>query len=600
MKPSTIRTDKIPPLLYKNRRALRYVVAICVILMAAGLREWPLGALELRIPWVTFYPAVMAAALYGGFSAGILATTLSALLVLFWSPTDKPFIDDPGDWLGMAVFSVNGTLISLMSGAMHRARARATKARRQAEAANQAKSVFLANMSHELRTPLNAILGFTDLLRKAPDATVDQTQKLGIVAKSGESLLNLINNVLDISKIEAGHMVREDADVNLKQILYELESLLSVRATEKKLNFEMTLSPDLPKDITVDPGKLRQVLTNLIANAVKYTKKGRVSLRASAVRGKFPQQAHLQFEVEDSGIGIPDDAQKIIFSPFEQIGDQPEAEAGTGLGLAICKQFVELMGGHIGVTSALGEGSVFHFEIPVTVLTPSKTSPAVSIHEHVTGLAEDQQRHRLLIAEDKLENRLLLHSLLEPLGFELREAANGQEAVEQFEQWKPHLIWMDIRMPVMDGMEATRRIRNTQAGTNIKIVALTAHALEDERIEILEAGCDEVVRKPYRDTYIYASLAKHLGVRFVYAKEELTTRESELDEGRLTLIPTDLIENLRGAAVILDQEQILKAVGMISDHDHELSKKLRRMVEDLQYKKLLATLDNFLGTGEAK
>jgi signal transduction histidine kinase/DNA-binding NarL/FixJ family response regulator len=575
---------------------LRYVVALGLIAAGVGLRIWPLGGLGLRIPYVTFYPAVMAAALYGGFNAGSLAAVLSVLVVLFWTPTGQPFIDDPGDYLGMAVFFVNCMIISGISEAMHRARTHATAEKERAEAANRAKSTFLANMSHELRTPLNAILGFSRLMSSRPDTTAGQREHLDIISSSGEHLLSLINNVLDISKIEAGHMVREDAAINLDRLLHEIESLMAVEVAKKGLSFTVEQPPDLPSTITVDSGKLRQVLINLIGNAVKFTESGGVCLRVEVEQKDSPHLPHLRFEVEDTGIGIREEDSEIIFSPFEQKIDQPLAETGTGLGLAICKQYVEFMGGHIGVTSEPGKGSVFHFEIPVEVFPPSKDSSAELEHKRVTGLVEGQGHYRLLIAEDQPENRLLLKKLLEPLGFDLREAVNGQEAVTLFKEWRPHLVWMDIRMPVMNGLEAARLIRESDAGGNTKIIALTAHALEEERREILEAGCDEFIRKPYRDNEILEALAKHLGVRFLYEEEQApsTATGGELDVAQLKKIPPDLIEALREAAVLLDDQNCLKVAGMISDHNHELGERLRCMVENLQYREMLAVLDTLL------
>jgi len=583
---------------HKKHGPLKYVVVVVIIFLAASLRVWPLGALELRIPWVTFYPAVIATALYGGFSTGLAATALTVLVVLFWSPTDLPFIDDPGDWLGIAVFSVNGTLISLMSGAMHRARNQATKAKEVAEAANQAKSVFLANMSHELRTPLNAILGFTNLMKKSPEASSGQVESLNIVSNSGENLLQLINNVLDISKIESGHMVREDADVNFRNLLNEIKSLMNLKIKEKGLSFDMVLSPDLPQNITVDQSKLRQGLINLIANAIKYSTIGKILLDIKVIEQVLPQGVQLRFKVEDSGIGISKENQMKIFKPFEQIGNQPATEAGTGLGLAICKQFVELMNGNIYVKSEPGHGSVFYFEIPVAIAAQSKTIPAEFLDKQVTGLAENQKQYRILIAEDKLENRLLLHKLLEPLGLEVREAVNGQEAVEQFKEWHPHLIWMDIRMPVMTGLEATRLIKETEDGTNTKIIALTAHALEEERLEILESGCDDFIRKPYRDNEIFNALSKQLGVTVHYAEDAIPAaviEEDTLDVEKLKKMPPELIKNLQEAAILLDDQLCQKAAGMFSDYDNELGLQLRCMIEDLNFSGILEAIDNLRG-----
>ncbi len=578
-----------------KRPWLRYVAAILLVAAAAGLRIWPLGALELRIPYMTFYPIVMVVAVFWGWRPGLLATILSCLVVLVWSPTGQPFIDDPGDWLGLALFLVMGTAISGMGGAMRRSQAEAIKAKEVAETANRAKSTFLANMSHELRTPLNAILGYANLMKKAPDINTEQVGYLNIISHSGEHLLNLINSVLDISKIEAGHMVQELADVNLDSFLREIKSLMSVEVAQKGLSFTLEQSPDLPRNITIESVKLRQVLINLIGNGIKFTERGGVSLRAEVAKRESPQLAQLRFEVQDTGIGIREEDRETIFSPFEQKIDQPLAETGAGLGLAISKQYVEFMGGRIDVTSEPGKGSVFRFDIPVEVLPPSEDIFAELPYKRVTGLGERQQHYRLLIAEDNLHNRLLLRKLLEPLGFDLREAVNGQEAVALFEQWHPHLIWMDIRMPIMNGLEATRRIKEIEAGAHTKIVALTAHALEEERLQILEAGCDGFIRKPYRDDEIFRALAEHLGVRFLYAEEQAPTgctEEDELDVAQLKKLPPALIQALRQAAVLLDDQHSLEVAGMISDHNHELGERLRCMVENLQYKKILTVLDD--------
>jgi signal transduction histidine kinase/CheY-like chemotaxis protein len=503
------------------------------------------------------------------------------------------------DAVGQALLRAQQLLVQ-----RERERDQAAKAERQmllekqvAEQASAAKATFLANVSHELRTPLNAILGFSRLVRNAPGIPAEQIKHLDIVNRSGEHLLNLINNVLDLSRIESGRQELKEVGIDPGQLLQEVRSLMQAPAAEKGLVLVLQQAPDLPRQAGVDADKLRQVLINLVGNAIKFTARGSVVLRARVARQEPPQQARLRFEVEDSGPGMGEADRSRIFSPFVQLGGQPRTERGTGLGLVISKQYVELMGGQIGVASEPGKGSVFYFEIPVRLDRQSEEFLAGTQRGRVTALAPGQQTYRMLIAEDQPEDRLLLRKLLEPLGFELREAADGEEAIAQFEQWRPHLIWMDIGMPKTDGLQAIWQIRASPAGADTRIVAVTAHVFEYERNTIRAAGCDGLIRKPYRETDIFEALEEYLGVRFIYEAEPAAIAVAAGEEAgvaRMRKLPADLLDELRHAAVLLDGQRCLEVVEKIGRIDDNLGARLNDMVNNLEYKELLALLDSFL------
>jgi PAS domain S-box-containing protein len=505
-------------------------------------------------------------------------------------------------------------------------------AKEAAETANRSKSSFLANMSHELRTPLNTILGFAQLMERDSTFTKRQREALATINRSGEHLLNLINDVLEMSKIEAGRIVLKPTSFDLHLLLQTIEEMFRVRAEAKQLSLSFEIAPNLPQYIFTDEGKLRQVLINLLGNAVKFTITGGVTLRVQMVSKEERKDAAIQkgvdqesflsrfgsstssacslyFEIEDTGKGIaPEDFDK-LFQPFVQTASATQFIEGTGLGLTISRQFVRLMGGDVYVRSIVDIGSTFSFDITVELAQLSEVA-IQSSRQKVIALAPGQPSYRILVVDDRPENCNLLMQLLSTVGFETRTASNGQQAIALWQTWHPHLIWMDMRMPVMNGYEATRQIReweikrwqetahtcfsslqNSKSQISCPrtiIIALTASAFEEQRSSILAAGCDDLIRKPFREEVIFNKMSQYLKVNYIYGEtsedflkgqEAITYEFKELKPQSLFIMPEEWRTALYQAAVQVDAELIFQLIEQIPESYSALAEGLADLVD---------------------
>ena len=479
----------------------------------------------------------------------------------------------------------------------------ARQSRKSAENANNAKSAFLANMSHELRTPLNAVLGFAQLMQRDTTLTAKQQENVSVINRSGQHLLSLINNLLEMSKIETGRIELEKNSFDLYYLLDTLQEKARLKAYRKELELYFQRQPNVPRNIVADENKLRQILSNLLGNAIKFTKQGSVTLTITAEQPSTTNKTFsstsaeklIFFEITDTGPGIAPNKMEKLFDPFLQNETRHTSQDGPNLGLVISRQFVELMGGELTVESEHGSGSTFKFYIKARIADKDFTS-AQDAEPQVIGLAPNQPAYRLLVVEDKFESRRLLVTLLESVGFNVKEAANGQEAIQIWQAWEPHLIWMDMKLPVMDGYKATKQIKSMPNGKSTIIIALTANVFDDKRQAVFAAGCDDFVGKPYLESDLFEKMAHYLNVEYIYKTTKPKERVgADLPQNfqfteAVSDLPPVLITDLKNAVLLGEVSKISSTIEQIGTRNPPLAQILATWAQNFEYEKIEALL----------